>query len=138
LLLTEKVPLPKDFRSKIKMRITPSKEVTIDHHLDKIKNEKMRQMASELREAISSISEEIEEKTTLYHIVFRTTANFAAIYPQKRGFWLDIKIPRNELTIKGLDVGEHKDPVWTHIRANEDTDLSLLIKASKEAYERTL
>lgn len=134
----EKVPLPKDFKSKIKMRITPSKEVTAEQHLSKIKNEKMREMASELREAIRSISDEIEEKTALYHIIFRTTVNFAGIYPQKRGFWLDVKIPRNEFNIKGLDVRKHKDLVWTHIRANENTDLSLLIEAAKEAYERTL
>ena len=89
-------------------------------------------------ELIKDISDNIEEKTSLYYIIFRTTINFAAIYTQKRGFWLDVKIPRNEFNMKGLDVRKHKDPIWTHIRVNENTDLSLLIKAAKEAYERTL
>jgi len=92
----EKVPLPKDFKSKIKMKITPAKEVTVEQLLNKIKNEKMREMAIELRDAIKGISDNIEEKTSLNHILFRTSINFAAIYTQKRGFWLDLKIPRKE------------------------------------------
>lgn len=134
----ERVPLPKDFKSKIKMRITPSREVTVQQHLSKIKNEKMREMASELRVAIKGISEDIVEKTFLSYILFRTTVNFAGIYTQKRGFWLEVKTPRDEFNIEGLHVGEHKALGWTHIRADENTDLTLLVEAAKEAYERTL
>lgn len=134
----ERAPLPKDFKPKIKMRITPSREVTVEKHLNRIGNKTMREMASELRAAIKSISEDVVERTSLSHILFRTTINFAGIYPQKRGFWLDVKIPRKEFYIEGLDVREHKDPVWTHIRVNENTDLSLLIEAARKAYERTL
>lgn len=137
-LRIDRVPLPKDFRSKIKMRITSSKKVPVEQHLEKIKNEKMKKIAVELREAIRNISEDVEEKTSLYYILFKTTVNFADIYPQKRGFWLDVKIPRSEFKMEGLDVGKHKDPVWTHIRVNENTDLSLLVEAAKKAYERTL
>jgi hypothetical protein len=133
----EKVPLPKDFKSKIKMKITATKEVTVEEHLNKIKNEKMREMASELRDEIKGFSDEIEEKASLYNILFRTSVNFAGIYPQKRGFWLDVKIPRKEFKIKNLDTPPHKDPVWTHIRVHEGTDLRLLIKAARQAYERT-
>jgi len=134
----EKAPLPKDFKSKIKMRTTPSREVTIEHHLSGIKETKLREMATQLRDEIKSISEDIEENATLSHIVFRTTINFASIYPQKKGFWIDVKIPKSEFDEEDLDVGKHKDPVWTHIRVNEDTDLSLLVKAAEEAYNRTL
>ena len=134
----ERVPLPRDFKSKIRISITSAKKKTSEQLLNKIQNEKVREMAIELRDAIKGISDNIEEKTSLYSILFRTSFNFAAIYTQKRGFWLDVKIPRKEFKIEHLDVRPHKDPVWTHIRVDEGTDLNLLLKAAEQAYERTL
>ncbi len=133
----EKVPLPTDFKPKVKMGITLSQQTTVEQHLEKIVNEEMKQMATDLRESIKNISDDIKERATLYHIIFRTTFNFARIYTQKKGFWFDVKIPRNEFRIEDLDV-RGKDQVWTHIRVNKDTDFGLLVKAANEAYERTL
>ena len=136
-LRIEKVPLPKDFKSKIEMRITPSRKATVEQHLSKMKNDKMRETATQLREEIRSISDDVEERTSLEYIAFRTTVNFALIYAQKRGFWLGVKIPRSEFELEGLDAREQY-PGWTHVRVNEDTDLRLLVEAATEAYERTL
>jgi len=139
-LKLEKTALPKDFRTKPKTSITSTiEEYTVDYHMKKIKNTEIKNMVNQLRETIKSISDDIEERTTKDHIIFKSTVNFAAIYTQIRQFWFDVKLPRNELEgMKELDVRPHKDEVFTHIRCNEKTNLKLLLSLAKRAYENTL
>ena len=139
-LKLEKTALPKDFRTKPKASITSTiEEYTVDYHMKKIKNTEIKNMVNQLRETIKSISDDIEERTTKDHIIFKSTVNFAAIYTQIRQFWFDVKLPRNELEgMKELDVRPHKDEVFTHIRCNEKTNLKLLLSLAKRAYENTL
>jgi len=139
-LKLEKTTLPKDFRAKAKASITSTKEeYTVDFHMKKIKSEKIRQMVNELRDMIKGISDEIEERATKDHIIFKSTVNFSSIYVQQKQFWVDVKLPRNELDdIKELDIRPHKDEVFTHIRCNEKTNLKTLLTLAKRAYETTL
>jgi len=112
-------------------------KVTLEHHLERIKNPKIKRIATELRDAILKISDNIAERTTKSHVIFRTSTNFAGIYAQPRGFWLSIKIPKVEFDIPELDARLHKNPRWTDIRVDEKTSPDLLIKAARLAYERT-
>ena len=138
-LRLEKAALPKDFRSKIRTSITSTKEHTVEEHVGKIKSEKIRGMVNELREMIKSLSDDIEERASKYHINYKSTVNFASIYTQRQQFWFDVKIPRNELSgNKELDIRPHIDPVFTHIRCNEKTNLKTLLSIAKVAYEKTL
>jgi len=139
-LKLEKATLPKDFRSKVKASITSTKEVyTVDYHMKTIQSEKIKSMVIQLREMIKAISDDIEERATKDHIIFKSSVNFAAIYPQKKQFWIDVKMPRQKIEgIKELDVRPHKDEVFTHIRCNETTNLETLLSVAKQAYENTL
>ena len=112
------------------------KEITVNQHLDTIKNPKLRKMASELRNAILNFSSNIKERTTKSRVLFRTSVNFAEIYTQPRGFWLSVKIPKDEFDIPGLDARPQPNPKWTDIRVDEKTNLNLLIQAAKLAYKR--
>jgi len=113
-------------------------KVTLEHHLERIKNPKIKRIATELRDAILKISNDISERTTKSHVIFRTSVNFARIYTQPRGFWLSVKIPKAEFGIPELDVRLLKNPRWTYIRVDEKADLNLLVKAARLAYQRTL
>lgn len=113
-------------------------KVTLQHHLDRIKNPKMRKMVSCLRDAILNTSDDIQERTRKSHIIFRTSVNFAGIYTQPRGFWLSVRIPKTEFNIPELDGRPQPNPKWTDIRVDEKTNLDSLIKAAKLAYQRTL
>lgn len=139
-LKLEKTTLPKDFRSKTKAFITSSKEIyTIDYHMKIIESEEIKEKVNELREMIMGISDDIEERATKDHIIFKSNINFVAIYTQKKQFWVDVKISRNELKdVKELDIRPHKDEVFTHIRCNEKTNLKVLLSLAKRAYESTL
>jgi len=113
--------------------------ITAEQHLDKIKNVKMRETAIQLENAIKKISGDIEEYTTREYIAFKRVSErfmFSYLYCQKRGFWFMVKVPRNEFDIGSLDAREQYFG-WTHIRVDENTNLSLLIEAAKKAYERT-
>jgi predicted transport protein len=112
--------------------------ITAEQILDKIENAKMKEMATQLRNAMKKISNDIEEYTTREYIAFRRIGErsmFSYMYSQKRGFWFMVKVPRNEFKINGLDAREQFSG-WTHIRVNESTNLSLLVEAAKQAYER--
>lgn len=113
-------------------------KVTLENHLKKIKNAKMKKMAVDLRNAILKISDKIGERITKSHIIFRTSVNFAGIYTQPRGFWLSVRIPRTQFDMLELDVRPHKHPRWTDIRVDDKTSLDLLVEAAKIAYKKTL
>jgi len=139
-LKLEKTALPKDFKSKIKTSITSIREYTVDDHIKKIKNIKIREMVIQLREMVKVISDDIEERATKDHILFKSTVNFAAIYTQKKQFWFDVKLPREKVVKMklSLDIRPHKDKVFTHIRCSENTNLKILVSLAKKAYESTL
>jgi predicted transport protein len=80
--------------------------ITVEQHLDKIENVKTRGMATELRDAIKKISDDIEEWTARDYIAFKRRGGrsmFSLIYFQKRGFWLQVAIPRDMFNIRDLD-----------------------------------
>jgi len=113
-------------------------KVTLEHHLKKIRNAKMKKMAGELRDEILKISNDVEERITKSHVLFRTSLNFAGIYSQPRGFWLIVRVPSIELDVPELDARPQRNPNWTDIRVDERTNLNLLVKAARLAYQRTL
>lgn len=119
------------------------KVYTLDYHLERIKDETIKERVNELRENILKIDESIKEYYTKYSIVFKTTIAFSAIYCQPKQFWVDIKLNKKELNVngfkeKGLDIRPHKDEFWTHIRIERDFDLNLLLNLVKKAYKLTL
>ena len=92
-----------------------------------------------LREGLKLISDDIEERATKEHILFKSSVNFAAIYPQKNQYWFAVKISREEVRkqFNKLDVRPHKDKVFTHIRCNENTAIEQLVALAEQAYENT-
>ena len=106
--------------------------------MKKIRNAKMKKMAGELRDEILKISNDVEERITKSHVLFRTSLNFAGIYSQPRGFWLIVRVPSIELDVPELDARPQRNPNWTDIRVDERTNLNLLVKAARLAYQRTL
>lgn len=139
-LKLEKTTLPKDFRGSARTSITSLSEYSIEDHIKRIKNESVKKIVNELREKIKLISEDIEERATKDHIIFKSTVNFAAIYTQTNQFWFAVKLPKDQVKkqLKELDVRPHKDEVFTHIRYNKNTDIEDLISLAEQAYENTL
>jgi len=110
-------------------------KATLESHLERIRSPEMKRMAKDLRDATLKISSDIQERITRSNIIFRTSINFAGIYPQPRGFWLSVRVPKSELDTTGLDAWQRKNKRWTDIRVNEKTSLERLIKAAKHAYQ---
>lgn len=113
-------------------------KATLEHHLGKIKNPKLKKMAVELRDAILRMSDKIEERITKTRINFRTSVNFAGIWTQPRGFWLLVRLPKAEFETLELDARPESNPTWTDIRVDEETSLDLLVKVARLAYQGTL
>ena len=113
-------------------------EITPEHHLEKIRNAKLKKLAAELRDAILKMADGIEERTTKTKVLFRTSVNFAGIYAQPRGFWLSVRIPKSEFNIQELDARPKANPKWTDIRVGEKASLDLLVRAARLAYQRTI
>lgn len=99
-------------------------------------------MANELRDAINRFSDVVRERTTVEYIAFnisyRRGSTFSIIHPQKLGFCFEVQIPRNEFNLEGLNVTyQQSTPYKYSIHVDEETNLSLLIDAARQAYERT-
>lgn len=139
-LKLDKTTLPKDFKGAVRTSITSLSEYSIEDHMKRIKNESIKKTVKELRERIKIISEDIVERATKDHILFKSTVNFAAIYTQTKQFWFAVKLPKDQVKkqFKQLDVRPHKDEKITHIRYNKNTDIENLISLAEEAYENTL
>jgi predicted transport protein len=135
----EKITLPKDFRGSGKISITSIKEFSVEDQMNKIEDHKIKQIVAELRERIRLISDEIVERATRDLIVFKSTVNFAQVYPQKNQYWFDVRLPKGEVKKKyiSLDVRPHKDEVFTHIRCSQKTRIGDLVALAEEAYENT-
>ncbi len=95
-------------------------------------------MATELREAIKDNLRDIVEKTTLQAIIFRTTFDIIGITTRKNVFWLDVKMPKDEVNRNEFELGKRKDNVWTHIRVKENTNFNSLVEVVIDAYNRNL
>ena len=139
-LKLDKTTLPKDFRGHSKTSITSISEYSIEDHLEYIQLESIKTCVNELREKIHAISDDIDERPTKDHIKFKSTVNFFAIYVQRKQYWVDVKLPRQEVekTFPDLDVRPHKDEIFTHIRCNKNTDIDQLVSLAQQAYENTL
>ena len=114
-------------------------EITIEQHLERIRNTELKKMASELRSAILELAG-VKEEVTKTHLLFRTSLNFATIYAQPRGFWLSVRIPKEEVKMQAsdLDARLQSNPKWTDIRVEEDTSLGSLVDITRSAYQKTL
>ncbi|PIN95133.1 hypothetical protein COU53_00885 [Candidatus Pacearchaeota archaeon CG10_big_fil_rev_8_21_14_0_10_30_48] len=108
----------------------------LTHHLSKIENSLTEERVLELIKRIKNINSSIGERYSKYQIKFYKNSDFCSIFTQKNQFWIDIKIPKKEINSKDLDIRDHKDKVWTHIRVNNQIDLDLLIPLIKKAFER--
>jgi len=139
-LKLEKTALPKDFRGATRTSITSLSEYSVEDNMKRIKNESIKKMVEELREKIALISEDIVERATKDHIIFKSTVNFASIYTQTNQIWFDVKLPKGQIQkeFKQLDVRPHKDEVFTHIRCNKNTDIEDLVLLAEQAFEGTL
>jgi len=138
-LKLDKVTLPKDFKSKPKTSITKITGFTVEDQLKKIHSKRIKALVNELREEIKLISDNIEERATYYHISYKSSLNFAAIYTQKNNFWFNVRLPKREVIkkFKRLDVRDHKDEVYTHIRYNDKTNIDDFVTLAKMAFENT-
>ena len=85
-LKLEKVTLPKDFKGKAKTSITKVSEITVDDVLKNVKNKEIKKIVNKLREEIVNISDEIVERAVKGNIMYKSTINFAYIYPQKNQY----------------------------------------------------
>lgn len=112
-------------------------EYGLDYHLGKIKDEKVREKLNLFRNRIKNINAGIIEHFSKLHIKYKSKVDFCLIYVQKNNFWVDVKINRTEIKSKSLDIREHKDQIWSHIRLNENTDLNELIALINIAFDRT-
>ncbi len=139
-LKLDKTALPKDFKGPPRTSITSITEYTVEDHIKKIKKESVKNVVNELRGIIKSISPDIEERATKDHIIFKSTINFSSVYTQQKQFWFDVKLLKNEVIkqFKDLDVRDHKDKVFTHIRCSENTNLENLRILAEQAFENTL
>lgn len=113
-------------------------EITAEYHFRKIKDIKVKMIASELRDTILKIAHNITERVVKSSVRFRTSINFAEIYAHRRHFWLSVRVPKAELNMPELDARARSNPKWTDIRVDEKTDFDLLLKAARQAYEGTL
>ena len=113
-------------------------EITVEYHFGKIRNAKVKRMASELRDAILRIADAVKERIVKSGVLFRTSVNFAGIYTHQRNFWLSVRVPKAELNLPELDARPQSNPKWTDIRVDEKTSPDLLVKAARLAYQRTL
>lgn len=119
------------------------KVYTLDYHLERIKDETVKERVYELRENIFKIDDSIKEYYTKGYITFKTTVVFCSISCQPKQFWVDVKSNRKELNVndfkeKGLDIRPYKNEFWTSIRIKRDFDLNLLLNLVKKAYKSTL
>ena len=138
-LKLEKASLPKDFKGKVKTSITSAVGYSVETLMNKIKDNRIKNIVNELREEVKLISDDIEEHATKYHIVFKSTVNIAAIYIQPKQYWVDVKLPKNYVIkkFKDLNVRNHKDKVFSHITCNEKTNIKHLLVLIEEAFEKT-
>ena len=107
----------------------------LDYHFSKIEDKKVLERLKELKDKINAIGTNIEEHYSKFHIKFRHNVDFCNLFCQKNQFWVDIKLPKNEITDSNLDIRDHKDTIWTHIRISDETSLSKLMPFIKKAYE---
>ena len=120
------------------------KVYTLDYHLERIKDETVKERVNELRENILKIDESIKEYYIKNLIKYKTTVVFCSIYCQPKQFWVDVKLNRKELNEealkeRGLDIRPHaNDEFWTSIRIEGDFDLNSLLNLVKKAYKSTL
>ena len=112
-------------------------DYNLDYHLGKIKDEKVKEKLNLLRNKIKNLDVGIVEHFSKLHIKYKSRVDFCLIYVQKNNFWVDVKINRNEIKSKSLDVREHKDQIWSHIRLSENTDLNELIALIRTAFEQS-
>ncbi|MEI6056865.1 MAG: DUF5655 domain-containing protein, partial [Lentisphaerota bacterium] len=87
-----------------------------------------------LRNSIRGIDKNIIEHFSKYHINYKSKVDFCLIYIQKNNFWVDVKINRNKIKSESLDIREHKDKIWSHIRFNPKTNLDELLRVIKLAF----
>lgn len=113
-------------------------EITAEYHFRKIKDAKLKKIASELRDTILRMANDITERVVKSSVRFRTSINFAEIYTHRRHFWLSVRVPKAELNMPELDARARPNPKWTDIRVDEKTSFDLLIKAARQAYEGVL
>ncbi len=107
----------------------------LSHHLSKVEDSLTEERIINLIQMIKDLDKSIEEHYSKFHIKFRKNSDFCLIYAQKNQFWLDLKIPKKEIKSKDLDVRNHKDEVWSHIRISNQVELQLLMPFIKKAFE---
>jgi predicted transport protein len=115
--------------------INQKEDYDLNHHLSKVKDPLTEKRIKEIFLSVKSLGKDVIEHYSKNHIKFRKTYDFCLIYCQTDQFWIDLKLPRESIKDKELDVRPHKDEVWTHIRINNQFNLKLLDPYIKMAYE---
>jgi hypothetical protein len=133
---------PKTFRS-LSHNSLPSKkqdDSSVKELVLRINNSEVRDMATKLIENIMKISNCIGKKTSNTNINFYYSKfRFCSIFPEKKGFCFEVRIPENELKEIGLKVTIHPSNLeWTYIHVDESTPPISLILAAKQAYRKAI
>ena len=111
-------------------------EYNREFHLKKIEEARVSERVKEFITKILGIEKDVHEHYSRSHIKFRHNVDFCLIYCQKKQFWVDVKLNRKEINVGGLDIREHKDEKWTHIRINNNVNMNDILKLSKIAYDK--
>ena len=84
------------------------------------------------------ISNTIEIRTSSDHINFFAKNKFCAIFPERKDFGFEVKIPVDEIKESNLKTKWHQCPgsKWSYVHVYESSDLSVLSKLAREAYMR--
>jgi hypothetical protein len=107
---------------------------TVEEHLDKIKNEEVKNMARDVKNILLEISSDIREVATTYHIVYKKGGrNIVRVYPQTQNMWLDIYIPIEEISVYELEISQFQH--ISHFKVDEKTNQELIRKALQRTYD---
>jgi hypothetical protein len=119
----------KNYKKVSKEIIRPSVEKVLSKTIDKT----ARQRMGEIMEFCESLGE-VQQYTTASQIVYKTGKAFTKIYPQKNGFWVDIRWGVKDK----YKLLRHKHPVFGHVRVDNELDLYKVKGLIKQSYESTL
>ena len=118
----------------------PASKYSVEALMDIFKDNTVRGIVNELRIQLKSIVGDIEERATKSEIVFRSSVNFASIYPQQKQYWFIVKLTKPEVKkqFPSLDVRPTKDEIFTYIRCKNTTDITQLVTLAAQACKNTL
>lgn len=102
---------------------------TVEQLLSRINSQSTSDRVQEVIEYCSSLPDVIMDTST-NHITFRKSGVFAAIFPQSKQFWVDVRWVSDD----PKKLLRHKHPVYGHIRVADDVILQDVFDLIKQSY----